>query len=222
MEAERQKIKLLQDGETDETDIIITRAKYKGTSQEYTSFSKAMELPQQRQRVTVDGLGNIGVGKWKIPVNFQKVKACYKDSEGLFIIFDARTPDKGRAVIKSHNMIKNLNKGDIDKEMLEFIKKTNIPVYLSSSYDIADESLLGYYDSGIITVFVDNTKSVNETACIIVHEATYTQIDKPNIKNQELKYYKNEYMHRGIKLTDEIIQNIIKHIDDSYPYWEWK
>lgn len=29
-------------------------------------------------------------------------------------------------------------------------------------------------------------------------------------------------MHKGIKLTDEIIQNIIKHIDDSYPYWEWK
>lgn len=27
-----------------------------------------MDLPQQRQRVIIDGLGNIGVGKWKIPV----------------------------------------------------------------------------------------------------------------------------------------------------------
>ena len=222
MRAERQKIKLLQDGEADETDIMLARAKYRGTSQEYTSFSKAMELPQQRQRVTVDGLGNIGVGKWKIPVEFQKVKARYKDSEGLFITFDARTPDKGRDVIKPHNIIKNLNKSDIGKEMLEFIKKNNIPVYLSYGSDIADESLLGYYDSGIITVFVDNTKSVNETACVIVHEATHAQIDKPNTKNQELKCYKNEYMHRGIKLTDEIIQSIIKHIDDSYPYLEWE
>lgn len=68
MRAERQKIRLLQDGEADETDIMLARAKYRGTSQEYTSFSKAMELPQQRQRVTIDGLGNIGVGKWKIPV----------------------------------------------------------------------------------------------------------------------------------------------------------
>ena len=222
MRAERQKIKLLQDGEADETDIMLARAKYRGTSQEYTSFSKAMDLPQQRQRVTVDGLGNIGVGKWKIPVEFQKVKARYKDSEGLFITFDARTPDKGRDVIKPHNIIKNLNKSDIGKEMLEFIKKNNIPVYLSYGSDIADESLLGYYDSGIITVFVDNTKSVNETACVIVHEATHAQIDKPNTKNQELKCYKNEYMHRGIKLTDEIIQSIIKHIDDSYPYLEWE
>lgn len=222
MRVERQKIKLLQDGEADETDIMLARAKYRGTSQEYTSFSKAMDLPQQRQRVTVDGLGNIGVGKWKIPVEFQKVKARYKDSEGLFITFDARTPDKGRDVIKPHNIIKNLNKSDIGKEMLEFIKKNNIPVYLSYGSDIADESLLGYYDSGIITVFVDNTKSVNETACVIVHEATHAQIDKPNTKNQELKCYKNEYMHRGIKLTDEIIQSIIKHIDDSYPYLEWE
>nr|DAS76124.1 MAG TPA: minor capsid protein [Caudoviricetes sp.] len=222
MRAERQKIKLLQDGEADETDIMLARAKYRGTSQEYTSFSKAMELPQQRQRVTIDGLENIGVGKWKIPVDFQKVKARYKDSEGLFITFDARTPDKGRDVIKPHNIIKNLNKSDIGKEMLEFIKKNNIPVYLSYGSDIADESLLGYYGSGIITVFVDNTKSVNETACIIVHEATHAQIDKPNTKNQELKCYKNEYMHRGIKLTDEIIQSIIKHIDDSYPYLEWE
>lgn len=68
MRAERQKIKLLQDGEADETDIMLARAKYRGTSQEYTSFSKAMDLPQQRQRVAIDGLGNIGVGKWKIPV----------------------------------------------------------------------------------------------------------------------------------------------------------
>ena len=47
MRAERQKIKLLQDGEADETDIMLARAKYRGTSQEYTSFSKAMDLPQQ-------------------------------------------------------------------------------------------------------------------------------------------------------------------------------
>lgn len=68
MRVERQKIKLLQDGEADETDIMLARAKYRGTSQEYTSFSKAMDLPQQRQRVAIDGLENIGVGKWKIPV----------------------------------------------------------------------------------------------------------------------------------------------------------
>jgi len=31
-----------------------------------------MNLPQQRERVTVDGLGNIGVGKYKFPDNINK------------------------------------------------------------------------------------------------------------------------------------------------------
>lgn len=66
MRAQRQKIKLLETGNADEDDIIAARCRYRGTSQEYARFSKAMDLPQQRQRVTVDGLGNIGVGKWKL------------------------------------------------------------------------------------------------------------------------------------------------------------
>lgn len=65
MRVQRQKIKLLKDGGASEDDIIAARARYRATSAEYTRFSKAMDLPQQRQRVTIDGLGNIGVGKWK-------------------------------------------------------------------------------------------------------------------------------------------------------------
>lgn len=66
MRAQRQKIHLLEVGKADEDDIIAARCRYKVTSGDYTRFSKAMKLPQQRQRLTVDGLGNIGVGKWKI------------------------------------------------------------------------------------------------------------------------------------------------------------
>ena len=72
MRAERQKIKLLQEGGASEDDIITARAKYRVTSAEYTRFSKAMNLPQQRERVTVDGLGNIGVGKYKVNNDIHK------------------------------------------------------------------------------------------------------------------------------------------------------
>ena len=64
MRAQRREIRLLQDGGAAEEDIIAARARYRGTSAEYTRFSKAVDLPQQRERVTVDGLGNIGVGKY--------------------------------------------------------------------------------------------------------------------------------------------------------------
>lgn len=72
MRAQRQEIKLLKEGGADEDSIIEARARYRKTSDEYARFSKAMELPQQRERVTVDGLGNIGVGKYKILTNEEK------------------------------------------------------------------------------------------------------------------------------------------------------
>lgn len=65
MRARRESIKLLSEGGADEESVIMERASYRALSQEYTRFSKAMGLPEQRQRVTVDGLGNVGVGKYK-------------------------------------------------------------------------------------------------------------------------------------------------------------
>lgn len=64
LRAERQSIKLLQDGGANDSDIINARAKYRVTSAEYTRFSDTMELPQQRERVLADGLGGIGKGAW--------------------------------------------------------------------------------------------------------------------------------------------------------------
>ena len=69
MRAQRQEIKLLKEGGAFEDDLIAARSRYRGTSAEYARFSKAMDLPQQRERVTVDGLGNIGQGKYKMPVD---------------------------------------------------------------------------------------------------------------------------------------------------------
>lgn len=64
MRAQRQEIKLLKEGGADEDDLINARCRYRVTSAEYARFSNAMRLPQQRERVTVDGLGNIGQGKY--------------------------------------------------------------------------------------------------------------------------------------------------------------
>ncbi len=77
MRVQRQKIKLLETGNADEDDIIAARCRYRGTSQEYTRFSKAMDLPQQRERVTVDGLGNIGVGNQKLFIHKRFLQHLY-------------------------------------------------------------------------------------------------------------------------------------------------
>ncbi|MBE6745851.1 MAG: minor capsid protein [Ruminococcaceae bacterium] len=95
MRAQRQKIKLLKEGGADEDDIIAARARYRGTSAEYTRFSEAMKLPQQRQRVTVDGLGNIGQGKWKLKNESERrSKDDYNNIEKTKVKWDAVNSEK--------------------------------------------------------------------------------------------------------------------------------
>lgn len=57
MRAQRQEMALLKEGGAEEDDLINCRARYMGTSHEYAQFSKAMGLPQERERVYADGLG---------------------------------------------------------------------------------------------------------------------------------------------------------------------
>lgn len=92
MRAQRQKIKLLKEGGADEEDIIIARGDYRATSSEYAKFSEAMNLPQQRERVTIDGLGNIGQGKYKLPEN--KAKSVAKSDESGIIEVDKKELSK--------------------------------------------------------------------------------------------------------------------------------
>lgn len=56
MRAQRQQIKLLQAGEADEKDIILAKARYQGQMQTYKDFSGKMKLPEQKARITQDGL----------------------------------------------------------------------------------------------------------------------------------------------------------------------
>lgn len=63
MRAQREEMALLKEGGASEDDLINCRARYMGTSHEYAQFSQAMGLPQQRERVYADGLGNIMQGK---------------------------------------------------------------------------------------------------------------------------------------------------------------
>lgn len=65
MRKQREEINLLKTGNADEDTLIAKRCQYRKTSYTYNQFAKAMNLPVQRERIYIDGLGNIGVGKYK-------------------------------------------------------------------------------------------------------------------------------------------------------------
>lgn len=60
MRADRQQIELLTQGGADDDTITGAKAKYFQRQDEYVKFSKAMNLPQQWERVTIDGKNALG------------------------------------------------------------------------------------------------------------------------------------------------------------------
>lgn len=59
MRAQREKVELLKEGGADKDDVMLARCKYQAQLDEYKRFSKAMNLPEQRERIYYDMRGRI-------------------------------------------------------------------------------------------------------------------------------------------------------------------
>lgn len=72
MRKQRQDIKLMQEGGADKNDILSAKVRYRTAMSGYVDFSEKMGLPQQRERVYLDGLGKMTTGREKIIVKAPK------------------------------------------------------------------------------------------------------------------------------------------------------
>lgn len=59
MRAQRTKVRQLQQGDGSNDDILAAKARYLNTLHQYQAFSRKMELPEQMERVYMDGLGRV-------------------------------------------------------------------------------------------------------------------------------------------------------------------
>ena len=95
----REEISLLEKGGAGEDDILAAKAKYHGLSNEYAEFSKAMGLPQQRERISVDGRKGVDVSFGKPTAKVEKSVAnpgesgiiSLENGEGMY-----RKSEKGK------------------------------------------------------------------------------------------------------------------------------
>ena len=65
MRAQRARVKQLKEGGADPDDIMAARVRYLNSLHEYQAFSKKMKLPEQMERVYMDGLGRIAPGRFR-------------------------------------------------------------------------------------------------------------------------------------------------------------
>lgn len=59
MRAQRQRVRLMQEGKADPGDVMLAKAKYQAQLNEYAAFSKKMGIPQQRERIYLDLKGRV-------------------------------------------------------------------------------------------------------------------------------------------------------------------
>lgn len=188
MRTQRQKIKLLKEGGADEDDIIAARARYRGTSAEYTRFSEAMKLPQQRQRVTVDGLGSIGQGKWK-----KKVEKINLDD-----IIELSDKEISKH-IKSGRVNRKILAGKQGKHIKGHNNYVQGKSYLTISIEEAQKIVNKYAGSGIL--LRTSTGKWKKQEVVFLNSVIGVDID--NITNipYEAEGFKIHYSNGGVHIV---------------------
>ena len=173
MRAQRKEIHLLKKGGADEEDIITARARYRATSTEYTRFSKAMNLPEERDRVTIDGLGNIGQGKYTLPK--KSVKTTKETPPKISTPTAEKSPQR---------LANNVNSGIIETKLTEN-EKSALNSYISSdSYKINEKLRSGEELSDYEKSIVENLD--NALQKMPKHEGTvFRSLDSRVMENPE-------------------------------------
>ena len=137
MRADRQQIELLTQGGADDDTITGAKAKYFQRQDKYVKFSKAMGLPQQWERITVDGKNAIGskLPKKAESVNKITAESVAKSGKGGIIKEKSKkpiTPITDKAIsripkvdIEGYTEEQCLEIQKQHKELLKFSKEQN-------------------------------------------------------------------------------------------------
>lgn len=150
------------------------------------------------------------------------------DNEGAFHTVDERRNEDKKSIIKPRNIIKNLESTEVGKEAISLIENNNTLVELCYGRDNIDPHgniIMGYYNpfNNKISVFVDSTKTVAETAKTVVHEAFHIS-DYGMCQKSEVYCMMKEMQHEkgGKMLTAEEKKGIIQLVRKLYPQLPWE
>ena len=228
--ATRQQVRLLQEGGADEKTIILKKARYQGQLQNYVDFSRKMGLPEQKQRILQDGLrGNLTPTKAEMAqmVAKDQEKENIRERRGRNTQFAQRFEEYNLGVkdtITIRKLMNNLNKTEIGREIVEYI--VNHPeIRISMYYGVDNEwGLKGAQEKNEITIYASETKNVQETAEVLIHEITHYRYNIGGSRWAECVCFAQEVKHRTgkSKLTGSELRNIIKTVAELYPELPWR
>lgn len=219
MRAQRGNVKYLKEGGAASEDVMAARAKYLNTLHQYQAFSKKMDLPEQMERVYMDGLGRIAPGKARAARISNIKKRTAAD------LIDVEITKEMDTVVAA-NVYKNLNKSEVGKTVLNYIRqnKTSVNVYYNQNTieEMGMEGLYGLCMGNHIYINGLTTKSIKKIAETIIHEATHLRLDINGDQHAEAVCDYFGALHSKGKLTDNDIRAIIKSVKERYSDRRWR
>lgn len=202
MRAQRERIKLLQDGKADKDTIMLEKAKYQGQLNEYARFCKKMGLPQERERIYLDGFGKVATNtKWQnMKYTSEMIKNAQKDSKQYYRYRNILGDDVG-SLADFRQMKYN------DEEQLEYIKglKEYIEKYPTSKKE--------YYD---VHIELKKLGIKVGTALPPVQKQAFILPEGKKDPNHIMK----RMLERGI--TDDEVRSFMKNAKVMFSQWGGK
>ena len=121
-------------------------------------------------------------------------------------------------------MLNNLNKTSIGRETVEYIlEHPELEIQVCYGVD-HQENTLGEQLGDLIRIYASDTKTVQRTAEVLIHEITHhkynigeSQWAESVCKAQEIKHKTNKEKLTGIEL-----RGIIKIVEELYPTLPWR
>lgn len=219
MREQRANVKYLKKGGAASEDIMAARGKYLNTLYQYQAFSKEMGLPEQTERVYMDGLGRVASGR----VSTSRISNIKKKTAANLIDVEIT---KEMDTVVAANVYKNLNKSEVGKEVLEFIKKknTSVNIYYNKN-TISELGLEGLYGQCIGNhIYINGltTQSVRKITETIIHEATHIRLDIGYDQHAEAVCDYFAALHSKGALTEKDVRDIIKSVKQRYPNFRWR
>ena len=233
MRAQREKVALLKEAGADPDDITIARCKYQLQLDEYGRFCRKMGLEEQRERIYYDRRGRVAPSK-EIYSDYLKkqaskrLKKMEKENEKeRFSRFSERFQEFNNGqndTITYRRLRNNLNKTEIGKETIRYIIE-HPDIDIQMCYNIDHESgTVGSQYGNTIKIYASDTKTVQRTAEVLIHEITHHKYDIGGNQWSECVCKAQELKHRENKetLTGDELRSIIKSVKELYPEYSWR
>lgn len=198
------------------------RAKIRQKTSEYKQFCDECGIRQKPERLRVES-GTSDLKKTKSWSDYIQEKER-KANEARFSEAFVELNNGQKDVITLRSLRNNLNRSSVGKECMEYLEDhPDIKVHMCYKVD-NEENILGQQDGDDIFIYASDTKTVQKTAEILIHEVTHHKYNIGGDQRAECICRMQELRHRkrSDELTADDLRSIIKSVKTDYSELKWR